>query len=88
MELEKQQNMIDHQDEIFSRPARTWFQTTKEKRKSRGALKEKHLNFGLHVFTDSVKQPESTKVRDTQKVHSCFPFDTMNLTLFSAANSR
>jgi ATP-dependent RNA helicase DDX27 len=32
MELKKGQNIIDHQNEIFSRPARTWFQTGKEKK--------------------------------------------------------
>jgi ATP-dependent RNA helicase DDX27 len=34
MELKKGQNMIEHQDEIFSRPARTWFQSEKEKAKA------------------------------------------------------
>ena len=47
MELEKEQNMIEHQDEIFSRPARTWFQTTKEKHKSKGTQR---LNFGTSAF--------------------------------------
>lgn len=37
MEIKKGQNMIAHKDEIFSRPARTWFQTTREKRKAKGA---------------------------------------------------
>lgn len=32
MEAQKATNMIDHRDEIFSRPARTWFQTNAEKR--------------------------------------------------------
>jgi ATP-dependent RNA helicase DDX27 len=36
MELKKGQNMIEHQDEIFSRPARTWFQSEKEKAKAVG----------------------------------------------------
>lgn len=36
MELSKGQNMIDHEDEIFSRPARTWFQTEKERSKAAG----------------------------------------------------
>ena len=34
MEIKKGQNMIDHGDEIFSRPARTWFQTGKDKEKA------------------------------------------------------
>ena len=36
MELKKGQNMIEHEAEIFSRPARTWFQTGKEKAKAEG----------------------------------------------------
>ena len=29
MELKKGENMIEHEQEIFSRPARTWFQSEK-----------------------------------------------------------
>jgi ATP-dependent RNA helicase DDX27 len=36
MELTKGQNMIEHEAEIYSRPARTWFQTSKEKEKAAG----------------------------------------------------
>lgn len=36
MELKKGQNMVEHESEIFSRPARTWFQTEKEKEKAKG----------------------------------------------------
>lgn len=35
-ELKKGENMIDHKKEIFSRPARTWFQTEKEKLAAKG----------------------------------------------------
>jgi ATP-dependent RNA helicase DDX27 len=31
MELKKGENMIEHEAEIYSRPARTWFQSGKEK---------------------------------------------------------
>ena len=31
MEATKAQNMLDHEAEIYSRPARTWFQSSKEK---------------------------------------------------------
>jgi ATP-dependent RNA helicase DDX27 len=33
MQLQKAENMIDHQDEIYSRPKRTWFQTGLEKKR-------------------------------------------------------
>jgi ATP-dependent RNA helicase DDX27 len=36
MELKKGQNMIEHEKEIYSRPARTWFQSEKEKRQTQG----------------------------------------------------
>jgi ATP-dependent RNA helicase DDX27 len=36
MELKKGQNMMEHEAEIFSRPARTWFQSEKEKRAAKG----------------------------------------------------
>lgn len=36
MELKKGQNMIEHEAEIYSRPARTWFQSGKEKEKAEG----------------------------------------------------
>ena len=37
MELKKGQNMIEHEDEIYSRPARMWFQTGHEKEKAEGS---------------------------------------------------
>lgn len=35
MEIKKGQNMVEHEAEIFSRPARTWFQSGKEKQASK-----------------------------------------------------
>ncbi|KAG0352069.1 P-loop containing nucleoside triphosphate hydrolase protein [Gamsiella multidivaricata] len=32
MEMKKSQNLLKHEDEIYSRPAKTWFQTTDEKK--------------------------------------------------------
>ncbi|KAF9481157.1 DEAD-domain-containing protein [Pholiota conissans] len=40
MELKKGQNMIEHEAEIYSRPARTWFQNTKDKQKAEGSCFE------------------------------------------------
>ncbi|KAJ6519840.1 DEAD-domain-containing protein [Mycena sanguinolenta] len=42
MELKKGQNMIEHETEIFSRPARTWFQTSKEKSNAEAISKEQY----------------------------------------------
>jgi hypothetical protein len=38
MELTKGRNLIEHEQEINSRPARTWFQTTAEKAVSKSAF--------------------------------------------------
>jgi hypothetical protein len=37
MEIKKGENLIVHRDEIMSRPARTWFQTEREKKLAQGA---------------------------------------------------
>lgn len=36
MELTKGRNMIEHEEEIFGRPKRTWFQSESEKQKAKG----------------------------------------------------
>ena len=36
MEVKKGQNMLEHEAEIYSRPARTWFQSGKDKQQSEG----------------------------------------------------
>jgi ATP-dependent RNA helicase DDX27 len=36
MELKKGQNIIEHEAEIYARPARTWFQTETEKQNAKG----------------------------------------------------
>lgn len=36
MELKKGENMLEHEKEIFSRPARTWFQSEKDKLNAKG----------------------------------------------------
>lgn len=36
MEVTKGKNMIEHEEEIFGRPKRTWFQSESEKQKAKG----------------------------------------------------
>jgi len=36
MQIKKGENMIEHKDEIYSRPARTWFQSEKDKKEAKG----------------------------------------------------
>ncbi|KAG6879285.1 nucleolar DEAD-box protein required for synthesis of 60S ribosomal subunit [Termitomyces sp. T32_za158] len=42
MELKKGENMVEHEAEIYSRPARTWFQTGKEKASAQAFSKKEH----------------------------------------------
>ncbi|KAF8642276.1 hypothetical protein AX16_009549 [Volvariella volvacea WC 439] len=42
MELQKGQNMIEHEEEIFSRPARSWFQSSKEKATAKSISKQQY----------------------------------------------
>ncbi|WVF68273.1 ATP-dependent RNA helicase DRS1 [Kwoniella sp. CBS 6097] len=43
MELKKGQNMVEHQDEIYARPARTWFQSEKDKQDAKSASKDAYV---------------------------------------------
>jgi ATP-dependent RNA helicase DDX27 len=52
MELKRAQNLIEHKDEIMSRPKKTWFQTTAEKQH----MKEKMRNLAEGKDID---EPES-----------------------------
>ncbi|KAJ3509447.1 hypothetical protein NLJ89_g5219 [Agrocybe chaxingu] len=54
MELKKGQNMIEHEAEIFSRPARTWFQTGKEKQKAEEVSKRLHETGGKKTAPKAV----------------------------------
>ncbi|PAV22425.1 DEAD-domain-containing [Pyrrhoderma noxium] len=42
MELKKGENIMEHEKEIFSRPARTWFQTEKEKQNAKDISKKQY----------------------------------------------
>jgi len=53
MEIRKGENLIEHRDEIMSRPARTWFQTEKEKKASQGEYFRVHLFPSSNSFADS-----------------------------------
>lgn len=68
MEATKAENMIEHKDEIFSRPKRTWFATEKEKKLIAKAAKnsvEKDKNSVTEVV--SVQQAEDLKMKEKRK---------------------
>ncbi|KZW02520.1 DEAD-domain-containing protein [Exidia glandulosa HHB12029] len=43
MQIKKGENMMEHEKEIYSRPARTWFQSEKDKQKSAETSKQQYL---------------------------------------------
>ncbi|KAI0724541.1 P-loop containing nucleoside triphosphate hydrolase protein [Cerioporus squamosus] len=61
MELKKGQNMIEHEAEIFSRPARTWFQTGKEKAKAEALSKQQYETGFDAGKKGKAKEPAETK---------------------------
>lgn len=68
MEAAKAENMIEHKEEIFSRPKKTWFITEKEKRlmakATQGSLK-KEKNASNEVI--SAQQAEELKMKEKRK---------------------
>ncbi|KAG6857580.1 hypothetical protein H0H87_000179 [Tephrocybe sp. NHM501043] len=62
MELKKGENMIEHEAEIYSRPARTWFQTGKEKANAEAISKQQYED----GFSSSAKS-QGKKVIDEDK---------------------
>ncbi|GMH16550.1 hypothetical protein Nepgr_018391 [Nepenthes gracilis] len=68
MEAAKAENMVEHKDEIFSRPKRTWFVTEKEKKllaKAAKASMGKGNNLGSEVI--SAQQAEELKMKEKRK---------------------
>ncbi|KIK71025.1 hypothetical protein GYMLUDRAFT_235410 [Collybiopsis luxurians FD-317 M1] len=62
MELKKGQNIIEHEAEIFSRPARIWFQTEKEKRNAE-AISKAQYEAGLESSSVTSKRKASQEVK-------------------------
>ncbi|ORX63764.1 DEAD-domain-containing protein [Basidiobolus meristosporus CBS 931.73] len=72
MEVTKAQNLIDHEKEIYSRPARTWFQSEKERQKSKDvALASHNAKFEPKKVPNSkkrrMKSSEDVQVENQQK---------------------
>lgn len=65
MEVSKAQNMILHQSEISARPARTWFQSEKERKESKDLSLLKHnSDYGIEN-DDNGKKGQKRKVVDS-----------------------
>ena len=91
MELTKGQNMLEHEKEIFARPARTWFQSGKDKANSAGmsiytqierfvdpatALSKQQYEKGLP--TDKTAKGKAAAAAAEAKVHSIQRFANMS----------
>lgn len=67
MELSKASNIMQHSDDIYSRPARTWFQNEGQKRESRAkAREEKGLGPSLDDKLRVEKRKQRKAARDKQ----------------------
>ncbi|KZT54399.1 DEAD-domain-containing protein [Calocera cornea HHB12733] len=65
MELKKGENMIEHEQEIFSRPARTWFQSEKDKRNTQDLSKEQYVGgFATNVKEKKTEEKTAGPKRD------------------------
>ncbi|KAH8102649.1 DEAD-domain-containing protein [Cristinia sonorae] len=66
MEIKKGQNLIEHEAEIYSRPARTWFQSEKEKEKASAISKEQY-EMGFKAVATGKKALASKDTGDKPK---------------------
>ncbi|EGG05811.1 uncharacterized protein MELLADRAFT_43753 [Melampsora larici-populina 98AG31] len=68
MELKKGQNLIEHDDEIKSRPARTWFQSESDKKKSKDVGTSAHTaNFTKTKDSKGTKRDKFDGLSRAQK---------------------
>ncbi|KAG0567645.1 hypothetical protein KC19_7G151100 [Ceratodon purpureus] len=69
MEVNKAQNMMEHEKEIYSRPKREWFLTTKEKRTTAAAAKAGKAGVGepSAVAVTSVEEADEAKRKEKRK---------------------
>ena len=62
MQMQKSENMLAHQDEIYSRPARTWFQSEKDKAEAKGASREEYV-----AKMDAARAAEKRKAKEKDR---------------------
>ena len=64
MEASKASNLVTHHDEIMSRPARTWFQTEKQRQAAKEASKHDTPTAQLSAKPAKVEEPKPKVKRD------------------------
>ncbi|KAI0286966.1 P-loop containing nucleoside triphosphate hydrolase protein [Russula aff. rugulosa BPL654] len=68
MEVKKGQNMLEHEAEIYSRPARTWFQSGRDKQQSEALSKRQYdTNFQKDNSNDPKTPASKAQVEKTWK---------------------
>ncbi|KAJ3750359.1 DEAD-domain-containing protein [Lentinula detonsa] len=65
MELKKGQNIIEHEAEIFSRPARAWFQTEKEK-KNAEAISKAQYEAGFELDSSNARGKQTASAQENK----------------------
>ncbi|KAK9719601.1 nucleolar DEAD-box protein required for synthesis of 60S ribosomal subunit [Basidiobolus ranarum] len=68
MEVTKAQNLIDHEKEIYGRPARTWFQSEKERQKSKDVALASH-NAKFEAKSKKVPNSKKRRMKTSEDVH-------------------
>lgn len=72
MELKKGQNIIEHEAEIYSRPARTWFQSEKEKQAAKGGFRRSllclHVDASKAAYVGAFPDAKNKAVESKDKV--------------------
>jgi ATP-dependent RNA helicase DDX27 len=72
MELKKGQNIIEHEAEIYSRPARTWFQSEKEKQAAKGGFSKGllclHVDASKAAYVGAFPDAKDKAVQSKDKV--------------------
>jgi len=62
MEVTKGQNILEHETEIYSKPARTWFQTGKDKQQSKN-LSKRQYESSFQKDSPADREAADSKVR-------------------------
>lgn len=78
MELRKGQNMVEHEAEIYSRPARTWFQSEKEKAAAKEAGKTAHQGATEQMSRRERKALEQQEQQEKKKKEKHGKYDGLS----------
>lgn len=67
-DMTKSENMMDHEDEIMSRPRRTWFQSERDKKAAKNAGKEVRMGLAEGAEVSGKKDKKKLSGKDKKKL--------------------